>query len=198
MYHQESVKLKNSLIESLDELKGFIQFQMGGITVDIADKDCVGNILEEWINSWIISKGFNIHRTDRGQEFPDYYTNDNHMIEIKTYNSKSSPNFDLANFESYYNSIRNIPERVDSDYIIISYLMDENGLSIIDVYLKKIWEITCPSERWPVKTQTKRGMIYALRPGNWTAKNPRYKIFNDKETFIESVNKTYNMYKELS
>ena len=119
---------------------------------------------------------------------------DNGLLEVKAFDSSASANFDLANFESYCESVANMPNRTNSDYLIFSYKLTGSVLSIENIWLKKIWEITCPSERWPLKTQTKRDVIYNIRPAAWYSKNARYKVFTSKENFINAVFETQANY----
>ena len=53
--------------------------------------------------------------------------------------------FDIANFESYCKSLSENPERLYADYLIIGYELKKAKLTIKDVWLKKIWEISCQS-----------------------------------------------------
>ena len=91
-------------------------------------------------------------------------------------------------------TLRTWPSRTNSDYLIFSYKLTGSVLSIENIWLKKIWEITCPSERWPLKTQTKRGVIYNIRPAAWYSKNARYKVFTSEEDFINAVFETQAEY----
>ncbi len=150
---------------------------------------------------WAEKQGFNIKNPKKegnSQEFPDYYIgDDNGFLEVKTFDSSAGANFDLANFESYCESVANIPNRVNSDYLIFSYELIESALTIKNIWLKKIWEITCSSERWPLKTQTKRNVIYNIRPATWYSSNPRYKVFASKEKFINALFETQKSYETL-
>ncbi|TXK93852.1 restriction endonuclease [Methylococcaceae bacterium CS1] len=202
MYHTESLKIKESLINSIDELVGGTVFKIGSISIDVEGKDGLGGLIEEWLGKWAENQKFIINNPKKNgssQEFPDYYVGtDNHLLEVKTFDSTAGANFDLANFESYCESISNTPSRVDSDYLIFAYKLDGTELSIKNVWLKKIWEITCPSERWPLKTQTKRDVIYNIRPASWFSNKPRFKTFTTKEEFINALFETEKQYRGYS
>jgi len=199
MYHNESLTIYNRLIDSLDQLVGGTIFRIGDISIDVKGKDGLGGLIEEWFGIWALSNNFNVHdhkKSGGSQEFPDYYIGDDMgMLEIKSFDITASPNFDLANFESYCESVANKPERIDSDYLIFGYELSGSKLRISKIWLKKIWEITCPSDRWPLKTQTKRDVIYNIRPATWYSTNNKFKVFTSKEKFIDALFETQEQYK---
>lgn len=198
MHHAESLKIYNKLLKNLDSFVGGTTFSIGDISINVEGKDGLGGLIEEWFGIWAANNNFNIHdpKKDGGsQEFPDYYVgNDRSFLEIKAFDYSAGANFDLANFESYCESVANMPERTDSDYLIFGYILTGSSLRIEKIWLKKIWEITCPSERWPLKTQTKRDVIYNIRPASWDSDNSRYKTFGVKEEFVDALYKTQNKY----
>lgn len=197
-YSTESVRIYNRLLETLPTLHGSISFQIGGIPINVKGKDGIGGLIEEWFGEWAKINRFNVvnpKETNSSQEFPDYYVGaERNMLEIKTFDSTASANFDIANFESYHESIAMNPARLDADYLIFSYESNNGVLAIRNVWLKKIWEITCPSERWPLKTQTKRDVIYNIRPATWYSTQAQYSPFNSKESFVHAVNETMRLY----
>jgi len=201
MYHPEAIRIKSSLLKNISNLKGGTLFSIGDISIEVEGKDGLGGLIEEWFGVWAENQGFNIKNPKKeggSQEFPDYYVgDDNGLLEVKTFDSSASANFDLANFESYCESIANMPSRVDSDYLIFSYKLTGSILTIENIWLKKIWEITCPSQRWALKTQTKRDVIYNIRPAAWYSINPRFKVFASKEKFIEALFETQESYEAL-
>lgn len=117
----------------------------------------------------------------------------NSLLEIKTFNSQATPAFDIANFESYCESVSNMPSRAESDYLIFSYLSINGRLSIKDIWLKKIWEMTSSSSRGALKTQIKRDVIYNIRPATWYKKTA-FTIFKSKEEFIDALFQTQREY----
>lgn len=202
MYHSESLKIYNKLLENLDSLVGGTTFSIGDISINVEGKDGLGGLIEEWFGIWAEKNGFKIFDPKKeggSQEFPDYYVgNDKGLLEIKAFDSNASANFDLANFESYCESVANTPERTDSDYLIFGYKLTGSELKIERVWLKKIWEITCPSERWPLKTQTKRDVIYNIRPASWDSERSKFKTFGVKEEFVDALYETQEKYKGFS
>ena len=102
-----------------------------------------------------------------------------------------SANFDVANFMAYRRSVLAHPYRLDSDYLIIGYRMTGNSLEIADVWLKKVWEITGPSEDWPLKCQVKQGEVVNIRPAKWyNTHRTKFKTFNTALEFITAFDGT--------
>lgn len=198
MYHPESEKIYNKLQDDLDQLCGGTIFSIGDTSFSVVGRDGLGGLIEEWFGVWADKNGFNIHNPKllgQSQEFPDYYVgSDNGFLEIKAFDYDKSANFDLANFQSYCESVANNPSRLDSDYLIFGYTLNAGELRIKKVWLKKIWQITCPSDRWPLRTQTKRNVIYNIRPASWDSSGSRYKPFCVKEEFIDALYETEETY----
>ena len=132
---------------------------------------------------------FQIKSQEDTQVFPDFYAGvEEAYLEVKAWRKRNSPAFDIANFDSYCESILICPERIYADYLIFSYEIDDDGnLTIEDVYLKKIWEITTHSGDWPLKVQKKRKVLYNIRPANWVAERAQYQPFDDKDTFVNAL-----------
>ena len=156
-------ELRNRLNQSniLNE-KGHIHFTFQNIRVQLQDKSAIGYQFQEWLGEWMQQQGISFRINPNTQEFPDFYlhpTSDiTDLLEIKTFNRAKSANFDVANFESYCSSLLQQSYRLDADYLIFGYRFENGVFSIQDIWLKKIWEITCPSDRYSIKTQTKRNI----------------------------------------
>ncbi len=201
-YHSESLKIFEALTTVKDSLIGGTNFTLGNISIQIEGKDGIGGLIEEWFGHWAEQNGFNVRNPKKdgsSQEFPDYYIWEEPkeyeaLLEVKTYDADASANFDIANFQSYCASVAENPHRLDADYLIFSYKTKNGVLHIHNVYLKKIWEITCPSERWPLKTQTKRGVIYNIRPSSFHSGKGRYSSFTSKDEFVEALFSTEEKY----
>lgn len=203
-YHQETVKIFNALKNIQKDLNGGTQFSLSDLTIRIEGKDGLGGLIEEWVGVWAEREGFNIRNPKKeknSQKFPDYYVWNNgeedkqHYLEIKTFDDNASPNFDIANFRSYCESLASNPERVYADYLIFAYKANNGNLTISQIYLKKIWEITCASQKWPIKTQTKRNEIYNIRPSNFRNKNQnKFQSFKTKDEFITALFNTEELY----
>lgn len=177
--------------------RGVIQFTLAQVGIIVKQNNVVGNIIEEWLDSWMSEHDFN-HRYNRGQCSPDFWLDLDDMnkdwLEIKSFTGGA--NFDIANFMSYIQEVIDKPWKLDSTYLCLKYTMDENtGIVTIDnVWLKKVWEISSPSKTWAVKVQDKKNVIYNLRPASWYSDRPVFETFKSKEHFLSALDfliKTY-------
>lgn len=116
------------------------------------------------------------------------------LLEVKCFDFERGPGFDLANFDSYCNSLLEHAYRIDSDYLILAYQMNDGVINIKNVWLKKIWELACPSSTYPLKVQEKKLIIYNIRPSVWYSERARFKPFNTKEDFLSALNNTRYQY----
>ena len=175
--------------------KGKISFALKDITVEIETKDTVGNLIQEWLKAWMIANAIEFGNPPNSQDFPDFLLNPDNpktgLLEVKTFDYAKSANFDVANFMAYRRSVLAHPYRLDSDYLIIGYRMKGNSLEIADVWLKKVWEITGPSEDWPLKCQVKQGEVVNIRPVKWyNAERTTFKPFNSALEFLNAFDGT--------
>lgn len=181
----------------IKEKIGSVEITLGGISAKYNGKDAIGDLLQEWLGEWLKQKGFYFRQPANTQAFPDFLlteSNNSSFLELKTFNADASPAFDIANFDSYCTSLLEIPERIDADYLILSYRMINSELSIDDVWLKKVWELTSPSSQDPIKLQVKRNQIYNLRPCTWYSQKLQYQPFTDKIDFLNAIATTHDMY----
>ena len=135
---------------------------------------------------------------DNSQEFPDFYLDNSeikNLLEVKCFDFSASPNFDIANFDAYIRSLLTKPYRLDADYLIFGYTLHNGILKIENIWLKKIWEITCPSEQFSLRVQVKQGKIFNIRPYNFKNMSQGYKPFGSKREFIFALRNTLNEYK---
>ena len=72
--------------------------------------------------------------------------------------------------------------------------MINSALSIDNIWLKKVWEITSTSGQDPIKLQVKRNQIYNLRPCTWYSKRLQYQPFENKTDFLKAISETHNLY----
>ncbi|MVN23311.1 NgoBV family restriction endonuclease [Mucilaginibacter arboris] len=180
--------------------KGIISFILNGHDIKILSKDSVGNLLQEWLRDWLISEGVTFGKSPGTQDFPDFQLDltdpKKGMLEVKSFDYDNSPNFDVAAFLAYRRSLLLHPYRLDSDYLIIGYSMVGHYIEIKDVWLKKVWEITGPSQDWPLKCQVKQGEIFNIRPTKWylrTGKKdrgPKLPVFNSALQFVQAFDAT--------
>lgn len=189
-------KLKAAGIE---DKTGMTVFTFLGVDTKIRARSTVGYVFQDWLENWMKSNDISCRVPDNSQEFPDFYldpnNNDKHLLEVKTFDADASANFDVANFDAYTRSLKTKAYRLDSHYLIFSYKMtDEGDFSIIDFWLKNVWQITCPSERYAVRTQTKQDVIVNIRPANWTSNNAQFKPFNSRKEFVKALHDTLMAY----
>ena len=200
-YHDVSIKLFNmvSHLASSQLLVGGTQFSLGGTTISITSKDGIGKLIEEWLGVWAVQQGIGISPNNGGQSFPDFYIDsDNSYLEIKAFDLDASANFDIANFESYCESLSYNPHRLYADYLILGYRLIGSQLTIEHAWLKKIWEISCASERFPLKVQAKRDVIYNIRPAAWYSNRAKYPVFSNERQFVNALYATQKQYLDLS
>lgn len=173
---------------------GNIKFTVKDLSILIKTKDSVGNLLQEWLKAWFQKENIDFEENTNSQTFPDFLLDkDDHkkgLLEVKTFNYKAGPAFDLANFDSYCNSLLDNAYRLDSDYLILGYQMVDGVISIKDVWLKKIWEISCSSSKYPIRVQEKDDVIHNLRPSTWYSNRAQFESFTSKEEFLSALNKT--------
>ncbi|MDY0118727.1 MAG: NgoBV family restriction endonuclease [Bacilli bacterium] len=170
--------------------KGRIEFKMADIRSTVKTTDIIGFVLQNWIKDFLNKNNVYYREPHNTQSFPDFYLcekDNKNLLEIKSFIYDNGPAFDIANFESYCDSISNESFRLDADYLIFGYGIDENGLiEIKEIRLKKIWEIAGTSQRFPLKTQVKRDVIYNIRP-NTDFKNNKKGPFSNENQFIEAL-----------
>ena len=100
--------------------------------------------------------------------------------------------FDIADFRMYALEILEKPYMLDVDYLIFGYDMSDDGIvTIKDVWLKKVWQITRRMENYPINLQVKEGVIHKIRPGVWySGRATDYAIFECLEDFISAIEET--------
>ena len=178
---------------------GYISFSLGGTTVIINTTDTVGNSIQSWLGKWMEDNNIYCSEPTNTQEFPDFFLSESepekHMLEVKAFNYNATPAFDIANYESYVESVAERPYRLFADYLVFGYVMDYDGkITIKDIWKMKIWELAGTSTRYALNTQVKRDVIYNIRP------NSRFKRylstpFNTKEQFLKAMYDTQSKYR---
>lgn len=178
--------------------KGRITFKLKDITVEIETKDTIGSLIQEWLKEWMKSEKIDFEENQNSQTFPDIFLNTKDkkkgLLEIKTFDFDRGPGFDLANFDSYSNSLLTNSYRLDSDYLILAYQMSGSVITIKDVWLKKIWELAGASSTYPIKVQEKKNVIYNIRPIIWFSERSKFGAFKSKEEFLKALNETRYQY----
>ena len=179
---------------------GKITIEFMGIETLVKEANEIGDLFQEWLGIWFENNNINVDGNIYTQEPPDFYiipqNKTKGWLEVKTFVDGRSPAFDVANFEAYCDSLRTKAYRLDADYLIFAYNLLDGQLKIKELWLKKVWQITSPSEEYAVKIQQKRKVINNIRPVNWISTSPKvkYKPFNNKEDFILALNNTLKVY----
>ncbi len=194
-----ALEIYNQLVNEfkIKEQIGSIEITLGGISAKYNGKDAIGDLLQEWLGEWLNQKGYYFRELAHSQQFPDFLLTESPnsgLLELKTFNADASPAFDIANFGSYCTSLLVIPERIDADYLILSYKMIDAQLSIDNVWLKKVWELTSTSGTDPIKLQVKRNQIYNIRPCIWYSNRLKYNPFENKSDFLNAIAQTHDLY----
>ncbi|MEA5140451.1 NgoBV family restriction endonuclease [Arcicella rigui] len=185
----------------IKEQIGSVEIIFGGISARYKGRDALGDLIQEWIGKWLSQNNIFYRTKINTQEFPDFLLSeddDKGFLEIKTFNANASPAFDIANFNAYSQSLLSKPERLDADYLILSYKMIDGALSIDNIWLKKVWEIAGSSGTNPINLQTKYSQPYNLRPIKWYGKTNKNKPFEDKLSFLKAIAETHNKYENTS
>lgn len=60
--------------------------------------------------------------------------------------------------------------------------------------MKKIWEISSPSEKWSVKVQDKKGIVFNIRPSVWYSDKTDYPTFESLEDFLSALEEVIYTY----
>ena len=180
----------------IKELTGQITFQMGNVSIIVKRKDVVGNILQEWLEGWLTERDIYFMPNPNTQMPPDIFLNPDDMtsgwLEVKAFNRRSNPGFDIADFKAFVNELIEKPYHLDTDYLIFGYVMDEKtgDVAIRDLWLKKIWQITKSMSTWPLTVQYKNNILHKIRPGNWFSDRTAGKIFESMEDFLAAFEET--------
>jgi len=168
---------------------------IGGDKVDLDKAGVVGNILEEWLDKWMTSKGM-IHRHNERQSSPDFWLNPDDLksdwLEVKSFTG--SPNFDIAAFRSFINLVVEEPWKLHSRYLLIRYKSEGGVVTIEKFWMKNLWEICSTSSRWPVKVQYKNNVIVNIRPSTWYSESTDFKSFECLEDFLAALEETIYKY----
>lgn len=183
-------------VDNILDLKGEIKFYLGDVDIIVKQKDVVGNIMQEWLQGWLDKNDIEYAPSENSQMPPDFFLNPDDktkgLLEVKAFNRNGCPGFDIADFRMYAEEIQEKPYMLDVDYLIFGYDMNESGVvSIKNVWLKKVWQITRRMANYPINLQVKDGVIHKIRPGVWySQKATDYAIFDCLEDFICAMEET--------
>lgn len=178
------------------KLNGQIKFFLGDVDIVVKQRDVVGNIIQEWLQGWLDKRNIEYAVNDNTQMPPDFFLDvgdhTKELLEVKAFNRNATPGFDIADFRMYSEEIIDKPFMLNSDYLIFGYKMSDHGIvTIEDLWLKKVWEITRRMRDWPINLQVKQGVVHKIRPGVWySSKQPTYPMFETLEDFLSAIEET--------
>lgn len=179
--------------DKLLEIEGQIKFFLGDVDIIVKQKDVVGNIIQEWLQGWMDKRGIEYALNDNTQMPPDFFLNPDDkttdLLEVKAFNRSASSGFDIADFRMYEEEIIEKPYMLNVDYLIFGYDMSDDGVvTIKDLWLKKVWEITRRMDGWSINLQVKQGVVHKIRPGVWYSDRPgNIPMFKCIEDFIAAI-----------
>lgn len=178
------------------KLRGQIKFSLGNVDIIVKQKDVVGNVIQEWLQGWLDKHNIEYSVNDNTQMPPDFFLNPetktDNLLEVKAFNWNASPGFDIADFKMYEEEIVRKPYMLDVSYLIFGYDMSDDGVvTIKDLWIKKVWEITRRMENWPLNLQIKAGVVHKIRPGVWySTRTQNFKMFTCLEHFLSAMEET--------
>lgn len=179
--------------DKLLEIEGQIKFFLGDVDIIVKQKDVVGNIIQEWLQGWMDKREIEYALNDNTQMPPDFFLNPDDkttdLLEVKAFNRSASPGFDIADFRMYEEEIIEKPYMLNVDYLIFGYDMSDDGVvTIKDLWLKKVWEITRRMDGWSINLQVKQGVVHKIRPRVWYSDRPgNIPMFKCIEDFIAAI-----------
>lgn len=182
--------------DKIFDAKGQIRFYLGDVDIIVHQKDVVGNIIQEWLQGWLEKKGIEYAPSENTQMPPDFFLNPKdltkNLLEVKAFNRCASPGFDIADFRMYEEEIIEKPYMLYVDYLIFGYDMTDDGIvTIKDLWLKKVWEITRRMKNWPINLQVKQNVVHKIRPGVWySTQKGNYPMFKCIEDFVSAIEET--------
>lgn len=186
-------------VDKIQSAEGQIRFFLGNVDIIVKQRDVVGNIIQEWLEGWLTKNNIEFAPNINTQMPPDIYLNPedkkNNLLEVKAFNREATPGFDIADFKTYIREIVDKPYMLHSQYLIFGYRMSDEGIvTIKDLWLKNVWEITRSSNKWPVNVQYKNKIINKIRPCTWFATKNKYPIFESLEHFLSAIEETIYRY----
>lgn len=182
--------------EQLLSQKGQIRFCLADVNIVVCQKDVVGNIIQEWLQGWLDKHDIEYAVSQNTQMPPDFFLDKadrtKGLLEVKAFNRNASPGFDIADFRMYSEEIIAKPYMLNVDYLIFGYDMSDDGVvTIKDLWLKKVWEITRRMAGWAVNLQVKQGVVHKIRPGVWySQQRNNIPMFRCLEDFVSAIEET--------
>ncbi|MGM9698954.1 MAG: NgoBV family restriction endonuclease [Prevotella sp.] len=190
----EQVFIRLLTEDKITEKKGQIRFYLGDVDIIVKARDVVGNIMQEWLEGWLKKNGIEYLPNPNSQMPPDFFLNKDDkttdLLEVKAFNYNATPGFDIADFNSFQEEIIDKPYMLHTKYLIFGYVMQPDGYVIIKkMWLKNVWELCRPMEKWPLNLQIKDKVVHKIRPGKWysSGKSIKFKQFDNLEDFISAL-----------
>jgi len=174
--------------------KGNLNFTLKNFTIKVEIKDEIGNLIQNWLANWMRNEQILFTENSNSKTFPDMFLNygdkKTNLLELRIVDWKKMLSFDIENFNSYCDSLLTDAYRLDSDYLIIMYKVEGTQITIENVWLKKIWELSGGSKTYPVKVKEEKKHISSIRSIMWYSERSKFKGFNSKEDFLKALNET--------
>lgn len=182
--------------QGLTSGQGNMSFNFLGIDIKITTKDVVGGVLQDWFSHWMTENNIAWQTGPHAQSWPDFILSNGEHLELKTFDGEASPNFDLANFDSYTRSLLTNPERLDTNHLVLEYTLDMNSgtIKINKFWSKKIWEMTGPSDTNILNLQVKQNVPSNIRPKNWRSESNRIEFFNSRLEFVTALSEALSRF----
>lgn len=178
------------------EQQGQIKFYFGDVDIIVKQRDVVGNVIQEWLQGWLDKNHVIYALNSNSQMPPDFFMNPTDktkgQLEVKAFNRESNPGFDIADFRMYAEELIEKPYTLNVDYLIFGYHMDEQTgmVTVRDLWLKKVWEITRPMSGWPINLQIKANVVHKIRPGVWYSEKKGIPMFKSMTDFLSAFDQT--------
>lgn len=178
------------------EVKGQIRFYLGNVDIVVKQRDVVGNIMQEWLEGWLRKNDIEYSPNPNTQMPPDIYLSPDdktaNLLEVKAFNYQATPGFDIADFNAFQQEIIAKPYMLHVKYLIFGYVMTEDGyVEIKKLWLKDVWNICRPMNKWPLNLQIKENVVHKIRPAKWYSNaRSNFRPFETLEDFISAIQET--------
>lgn len=171
--------------QNIKSAAGILRFDFAGLSFPVTSKDIVGSVLQEWFEHWLQYNQFAFSKPLNTQEPPDFFLADGSHLEVKAFNYEAKPGFDLANFDAYTRSLLTHAQRLDANHLIFGYRLVNQSITVVDIWVKKIWELAGASHSHPLSLQVKQGVPVNIRPKDWRKSDGS---FGNRILFVEALN----------
>jgi len=166
----------------------------GNQVIILNDNEIINAIFKLWLDKWMTEKHI-IHSCNMTDASPDFYLDPDDkkhsLLEVKAFNRDASPAFDLADFTGYAKAILKEPWELDTKYLIFGYNMSDEGIvTIKDLWIKNVWEISRSSDKWALNVQYKNEQINKIRPATWYANKAKFPLFQSLEHYLSALEQT--------